>query len=192
MDVLHSRSSRLEMVMHLLYVVVVNGRCGCYLVGGAHGAQTRWLIIPRSGLQLVFSCFLLDLARNGREAFCRIIVGYRPGVLYPCWQYNLWPSWSLALYNLDEVSKSSSLYLMLVCLARKRHYACCCRKELSCWLLVLGSIPCWRFAHTPHVRHSPVLFLFLCITWLGYTMFGLTGLSLCPPSFFFVFLFSNF
>jgi hypothetical protein len=89
MDVLHNRSSRLEMVMHLLSVVVVNGRCGCYLVGGAHGAQTRRLIIPRYGLQLVFSCFLLDLARNGREAFCRSIVGYRPGVLYPCWQYNL-------------------------------------------------------------------------------------------------------
>ncbi|KEH42712.1 transmembrane protein, putative [Medicago truncatula] len=40
-DVLRNRSSRLEMVTYLLSVVVVNGGCGCYRVGGARGAQTR-------------------------------------------------------------------------------------------------------------------------------------------------------
>jgi len=58
---------------------------------------------PRSGLQLNLSCFPLDLARNGREAFSRCIAGCRRGVLYMCWQSNLSPSRSLTLYNLGEV-----------------------------------------------------------------------------------------
>jgi hypothetical protein len=41
MDVLRNRSSRLEMVMHLLFVVDVNGGCKCYRVGGARSAQTH-------------------------------------------------------------------------------------------------------------------------------------------------------
>nr|ABD32394.1 hypothetical protein MtrDRAFT_AC150244g21v2 [Medicago truncatula] len=40
-DILRNRSSRLEMVMHLLSVVATNGGCGCYRVGGARGAQTH-------------------------------------------------------------------------------------------------------------------------------------------------------
>ena len=38
---LRNRSSRLEMVMHLLSVVAANGECGSYRVGGARGAQTH-------------------------------------------------------------------------------------------------------------------------------------------------------
>ncbi|KEH20634.1 hypothetical protein MTR_8g080960 [Medicago truncatula] len=33
------------------------------------------------------------------------------------------------LYITSGVSKSSSVYLMLDCLARKRRYTCCCRDE---------------------------------------------------------------
>jgi hypothetical protein len=43
-------------------------------------------------------------------AFCRSIAGCRCGVLYLCWQSNLSPSRSLTLYNLGEVSKSSSIF----------------------------------------------------------------------------------
>jgi len=96
--------------MYLLSVVDANRGCGCYCVGGPRGAQTRWLTIPRSDIQLDLSCFLLDLTRNSREALCRSIVGCRLGVLYPCWRSNLSPSRSLALYNLGEVSKSSSAF----------------------------------------------------------------------------------
>ena len=163
LDVLRNRSSRLEMVMYLLFVVAANGGCECYRVGGARGAQTRWLTIPRSGLQLNLSFFLLDLARNGREAFSRSITGCRRGVLYPCWQLNFSPSRSLALYNFRRFQNPHQS-LMLDCLARKRRYVCCCRKEL----LVLGSISCWRLVHIPQVRHSPVLFLFNCIPRLGW------------------------
>jgi len=41
-DMLRNRSSRLEMVMHLLSVVAANGGCRSYRVGGARGAQTHW------------------------------------------------------------------------------------------------------------------------------------------------------
>jgi len=47
-DMLRNKSYRLEMVMHLLSVVDANGGCRCYRVGGARGAQTHWLTIPRS------------------------------------------------------------------------------------------------------------------------------------------------
>jgi len=60
MDVLRTRSFRLEMVMYLLSVVAANCGCGCSRVDGARSAQTRWLTIPRSGFQLDLSCFLLD------------------------------------------------------------------------------------------------------------------------------------
>jgi len=41
MDMLRNRSSRLGMVMYLLYVVAASGGYGCYHVGGARGALTR-------------------------------------------------------------------------------------------------------------------------------------------------------
>lgn len=41
---------------------------------------------------------------------CRDIAGCRRWVMYPCWRSNLSPSRSLALYNLGEVSKSSSVF----------------------------------------------------------------------------------
>jgi len=41
MDVLHNRSSMLEMVMYLLSVVAAIGGCGFYRVGSARGAQTH-------------------------------------------------------------------------------------------------------------------------------------------------------
>jgi len=147
MVVFRNMSSRLEVVMYLLFVVAANGECGCYRVGGARGARTRWLTIPRSGVQDL-SCFILDLARNGREAFCRSIAGCRCGVLYPCWQSNLSPSRSLTLYNLGEVSKSSSIF------------------DVG----LFGSIHrcCFYFLYHP--------------IGLAYTLCGLTGLGLCPPS----------
>jgi len=146
MDVLHNRSSRLEMVMYLLSVVAANGGCGCYRVGGARGAQTRWLTIPRSSIQLDLSCFLLDLARNGRGAFCQSITGCKYGVLYPCWRSNLSLSRSLTLYILGEVSKSSSVFDV-------GQFG---SKEILCLLLSQGVVGSWvHFVLTvgPYTAH---------------------------------------
>jgi len=140
----------------MLSVVAAIGGCGCYRVCSVRGAQTRWLTIPRYGLQLDLSCFLLDLARNSREAFCRSITSCRRGDPYPCWRSNLPPSRSLALYNLGRFQNPHQS-LMLDCWARNRRYACYCRKELC----VLGSISCWRLVHTLHVRHLLCCFYFL-------------------------------
>jgi len=74
---LRNRFSNLEIAINLLSVVAVSGAFRCYRVDGAFGSQIRWLTIPRSGFQLVLSFFLLDLARNGREAYSRSTMGCR-------------------------------------------------------------------------------------------------------------------
>jgi len=81
---LRNRSSRLEMVMHLL--------SGLLRTVGAGVTVLAVLVVlrpfndhPSIWLQLVLSCFILDLARNGRKSPLRSIMDCRSGVLYPCW-----------------------------------------------------------------------------------------------------------
>lgn len=148
------------MLMYLLSVVVVNGGCGCYRVGGARGAQTRWLTISRSGFQLDLSCFLLVLARNGREAFCRSITGCRRGFcirvggrishLHEVWHYNF-----------GEFSKSSLVFdvglfgwdIMLVVVAR------------SCRFLDPFRVDSWSTHHKLDI-HRCCFYFFVSSGWI--------------------------
>jgi len=180
MDVLRNRSSRLEMVMYLLSIVAAIGGCGCYCVGGARGAQTRWLIIPRSGLQLNLSCFLLDLARNGREVFCHSIAGCRREILYPCWQSNLSPSRSLALYNTGGCFKIRiSLWCWTVWLERDTMLVVVAR---SCWFLDPSCVDGWSIHHTLDI-HRCCYFFFVSPVWVGIHFVWIDWVRFMSPQF---------
>ena len=89
-----------------------------------------------------------------KETF-KIRVGNQISHLHEFWNYITWGRFQ---------NPHHSTCLMLDYLARKRHYVCCCRKEL----LILGFVSCWQLVHTPHIWLSLVLFLFLCITRLSW------------------------
>jgi len=168
------------MVMYLLSIVAAIGGCGCYCVGGARGAQTRWLIIPRSGLQLNLSCFLLDLARNGREVFCHSIAGCRREILYPCWQSNLSPSRSLALYNTGGCFKIRiSLWCWTVWLERDTMLVVVAR---SCWFLDPSCVDGWSIHHTLDI-HRCCYFFFVSPVWVGIHFVWIDWVRFMSPQF---------